>query len=482
MKAIFYFLSLSVFISACQFHRVSGAVNQKRPNILLIMSDDQGWFDVGFNGNKEIKTPHSDFLASQGVILDRFYSASAVCSPTRASVMTGRNPERIAVPHANMGHLDKAEITLAEVLKKEGYATGHFGKWHLGTFTTTEKDANRGGNPKERIHFTIPSEHGYDDYFSTESKVPTYNPMQQPVTFQKNESLQMGWNSRSDKSETTYFGTAYWETGNKKVTENLEGDDSKLIMDHLLHFIDKSKENRKPFFSTVWFHTPHLPVVTNQKYRSLYPNKTQYEQNYLGAITALDEQLGRLWAYLEKIGEAENTIIFYCSDNGPEEKTPGSAGVFRADKRDLYEGGVRVPAFVVWKGKLKGGKKIDAPMVTSDYFPTVLNALNLPLPANRAYDGKNIWNLINENDAKRNQPIGFILSNKHSWVTDQYKLISVDNGKTYELYDLIKDKSEQHNIISSEPDIAAKMKQELDVWLKDIRAERKKIEASWKTE
>ncbi|MCH5597504.1 sulfatase family protein [Niabella ginsengisoli] len=128
------------------------------------------------------------------------------------------------------------------------------------------------------------------------------------------------------------------------------------------------KAAKKPFFSTVWFHTPHLPVATNEAWRNLYSGMSLFEQNYFGSISAMDEQMGRLWSYLKSIGEADNTIIFYCSDNGPEEKTPGSAGKFRADKRDLYEGGVRVPAFVVWKDQLKGGRSIDAPMVTLIIF------------------------------------------------------------------------------------------------------------------
>ncbi len=137
---------------------------EENPNIILIMTDDQGWGDAGFNGNTEIKTPNLDYLASNGIIFDRFYSASAVCSPTRASLITGRNPYRMGIPTANKGHMKVEEITIAELLKDKGYATGHFGKWHLGTLTKTSKDANRGG-PGNSEHFSIPTMHGYDHFF-----------------------------------------------------------------------------------------------------------------------------------------------------------------------------------------------------------------------------------------------------------------------------------------------------------------------------
>lgn len=248
----------------------------------------------------------------------------------------------------------------------------------------------------------------------------------------------------------------------------------------MINFIQASEKEKKPFFSTIWFHTPHLPVVAGETYQRQYHGMDLFEQNYFGAITAMDDQLGRLWDYLEEIGEAANTIIFYCSDNGPEEQTPGSAGHFRADKRDLYEGGIRVPAFVVWKNKLKGGKTVDAPMVTSDYFPTILKALKIQLPKDRKYDGKSVWDLIEQKGKPRNKPIGFIYHHQQSWVTDTYKLISTDEGKTYELYHLKNDPYEKNNIIEKEPRIAQQLKKDLDAWLEEIKLEKQAIEAGWK--
>lgn len=229
-------------------------VAKENPNIILIMTDDQGWGDAGFNGNTEIKTPNLDYLASNGIIFDRFYSASAVCSPTRASLITGRNPLRMGIPSANSGHMKEEEITISELLKDEGYATGHFGKWHLGTLTKTSKDANRGG-PKNSEHFSIPTMHGYDQFFCTESKVPTYDPMIFPSQFDEGESKHFGWKAVINKNNVDLFGTSYWKGEEEKDTINLQGDDSRIIMDRVIPFIENSTKEGKSFFYNLDSHT-----------------------------------------------------------------------------------------------------------------------------------------------------------------------------------------------------------------------------------
>jgi len=149
--------------------------SQAQPlNVVLVMADDLGWYDVGFNGNDMIKTPHLDEMASKGIVFDRFYSASPVCSPTRASMLIGRHPHLQGVFHANVGHLKEKEITIAEMLKEQGYATRLFGKWHLGTLTTMTHDANC-GQPGNDEHYSIPTMRGFDKYFCTESKAPTFD-------------------------------------------------------------------------------------------------------------------------------------------------------------------------------------------------------------------------------------------------------------------------------------------------------------------
>ncbi len=440
----------------------------QKPNVILIMTDDLGWGDVGFNGNPDLKTPHLDKLAKKGVVLNRFYAASAVCSPTRASVITGRNPYRMGIHTANHGHMKKEEITLPEILQKGGYMTGHFGKWHLGTLTTKQIDANRGGRPENTVHFTIPSEHGYDVFFCTESKVPTYDPMIKPTEFEEDESLRFGWSAVGDR-EVESYGTYYWEGTEEKVSENLNGDNSRVITDRVLSFIHEASIEEKPFFTTVWYHTPHLPVVADHKWRKKYRNYGLQEQLYYGTISALDMQIGRLWKFLRKRKLAKNTIIWFCSDNGPERETPGSAGSYRERKRSLHEGGVRVPAFVLWKDQLKGGRETSLPMVTSDYVPTVLEMVGLEYPElNRPLDGIDLWNSLLQRKEVREKSIGFLFREKMSWVNDRYKLISKDAGVTFELYDLIDDPREKKNCIEERSLIASQMEKEFLRWRESV--------------
>ena len=175
--------------------RISESAVAEAPNIVLVMCDDLGWGDVGFNGNEIIRTPHLDEMAAHGMKFNRFYAASAVCSPTRGSVVTGRHPYRYGIQTANKGHMLPRELTLAELLKEQGYATGHFGKWHLGTLTKTVRESNRGG-PKGVKDFSPPWVNGFDACFSTEAKVPTYDPMLKPSS----KASGKGWDYIDNKS------------------------------------------------------------------------------------------------------------------------------------------------------------------------------------------------------------------------------------------------------------------------------------------
>lgn len=464
MKNIFFLLVVSFSFQSCR-QSVSQESGVPNPNIILIMTDDLGWGDTGFNGNTRVNTASLDALAARGVVLERFYSASAVCSPTRASCLTGRNPFRIGIPTANAGHMKKEEITLPELLKDAGYTSAHFGKWHLGTLTTKIKDANR-GRPGDSAHYSPPSMHGYDEYFVTESKTPTFDPMIKPQSFDtlKGENLRYGWAAITDDEPRETYGTYYWEGSEQSVSEGLEGDDSEIIVDRAIPFIEKAVKNQQAFFTAIWFHTPHLPVVADQVHRDAYADLTHREQIYYGTITNMDEQVGRLWTKLEELGVAENTMLWFCSDNGPERQTPGSAGPFRERKRSLYEGGVRVPAFLLYPAKIKGGQKSAVPFVTSDYLPTILDFLNLPYPDERPLDGRSMKDILLEEKTTRDHPIGFLYRQKASWVTDPYKLISTDDRQTFELYDLLADPEEKNNIAAQNPDRVREMKTALLEW------------------
>lgn len=440
-----------------------------RPNVILVMCDDLGYGDPqSFNSDSPILTPHIDAMVGDGLKFTRFYAAAPVCSPTRGSCLTGRHPYRYGIYGANKGHMKDQEITLPELLREQGYTTGHFGKWHLGTLTTTVKDANRGG-PRGKEHFSPPSRHGYDFSFVTESKVPTFDPMIKPRGAKDGGN----WDAMTDKSNAVAYGTRYWDNNGDEVTENLEGDDSRIIMDRAIPFIEQAAANQKPFFAAIWFHAPHLPCVAGPNHLRHYTDQDVAHRNYYGCVTALDEQLGRLRAKLNQLDLADNTMLWFCSDNGPEgkgAKSPGSAGHFRGRKRSLYEGGVRVPSILVWSGHTSPGTSTDFPAATSDYLPTVLDVLQLPYPDERPIDGVSLIAAIENSGTKRTKGIGFQSRDQIAWHREQYKLISSDRGKTWELYDLASDPSETRDLADSEPNRVAAMTAEVTAWQRSCKA------------
>ena len=433
-----------------------------RPNIILMMTDDLGWGDVRcFNPDSPIKTPQLDAMAAAGMQFNRFYASSPVCSPTRGSCLTGRHPFRYGIYFANTGHMKSEELTLAELLQTQGYRTGHFGKWHLGTLTTEMRDANRGrpGNTKD---FRPPWQHGFETCFSTESKVPTWDPMLQPASGADHK----GWNFIEDKSQAVPFGTHYWNEKGEVVRDNLEGDDSRVIMDRVVPFVEKAAKDGKPFFAVVWFHTPHLPVVAGPEYAAMYSQYDDYKKNYYGCVTAMDEQVGRLRAALKEAGVSDNTMLWFGSDNGAVSPghAPGSCGPFRDGKRSLYEGGVRVSGLLEWPVRVTADAKTEFPAVTSDYLPTILDALNIEYVGERPLDGISLLPVLTGEKTEREKPIGFESQKQLAWNTQQYKLYSKDAGKTWELYDLLNDPSEKNNIAAAHPEKVAEMSKQLSAW------------------
>jgi len=350
----------------------------------------------------------------------------------------------------------KQEITLAEALKTQRYVTGHFGKWHLGTLTTTEKDSNRGG-PKGAKHYSPPWDNGFDVCFSTEAKVPTWDPMKKPGT-------------------DTPYGTSYWGQDGTKQIKNLDGDDSQVIMDRVIPFVRKAVDEGKPFFAVVWFHTPHLPVIAGPEYKKMYSQYSEDEQHYYGCVTAMDEQIGRLRNELRKLGIADSTMLWFCSDNGPEGKDGrrrrfrGSAGPFRGRKRSLLEGGVRVPALLEWPARVKSGQVTDVPCCTSDYYPTVLNVLGLKMRGQpEPIDGVSLLPLIEGKMTKRPVPIGFESRNQISLTDNRYKIYSKDGGQSYVLFDLIEDPGETSDLATEKPKILHSMRAKLEQWRKSCK-------------
>ncbi len=437
------------------------ATAQERPNIILIMCDDLGWGDLSFNNPKsKIQTPHLDEMAKNSLRFSRFYAAAPVCSPTRGSCLTGRHPLRYGITGANKGHLKQSETTITKLAKSRGYATGHFGKWHLGTLTKKIKDSNRGG-PKSPQHFAPPWERDFDVCFSTEAKVPTFDPLLKPK-----QAPRTAWDSiEPDKrNESEVYGTRYWNEKGESVEDDLFGDDSKLIMDRAVKFIGQCAEDKKKFFTVIWFHSPHLPVVAGPRHRKPYESMNVHQRNYFGCITALDEQIGRLRKLLRDKKISEDTIIFFCSDNGPEgnQSAPGLTGGFRGRKRSLYEGGVRVPALIEWPAKIKAGSSTDFPAVTSDYLPTVAQILDVDV-SKVHLDGESLAGVWAKGQKERKWPIGFKFGAQKSWVANQFKIYKSKN-RDWELYDLIQDPKESQNLAEKEPQTLKKMKSEFEKW------------------
>ena len=433
------------------------AVADPRPNIILAMADDMGWGDPGYNSRRVtfangtphpdqgwIHTPTMDAMAASGLRFDRFYAASAVCSPTRASALTGRNPFRVGVPYANSGRLGFGETPLPEVLAAHGYRCGHFGKWHLGTLTTLRTDANR-AKAGDTSAYSAPWHHGYDFCFATESKVPTFHPYRKPTN---------GLALPTSFTDANFYGTRYWRmpaTWNQTSGEGMavpvndinnaaDGDDSRLLARQVIPYIRNAVADDKPFFVVLWFHTPHKPMVDPAGIAGL-DSSTALKKS----IEDMDSALGMIRDELAALGIRGNTMFWMTSDNGPEDgaNSPNetnttrslSSGRFRDRKRSLHEGGVRVPGILEWPDRIPAGRVTNFPAVTSDYYPTILDILGLSVPHQKPLDGISLRPLIDGTTTTRTSPIGFKIESRKSWVGHQYKLI--DNGSGWQLFDMI---------------------------------------------
>ncbi len=450
----------------------------ERPNVILIMTDDQGWGDTGYNGHPHLKTPHLDKMSREGVRFDRFYSAAAMCSPTRGSVYTGRNPYRFGITFAMKGRLEETEIPITSVVKKAGYTTGHFGKWHLGTLSRKKGDQSRWGAFEEDPvrYYCPPWERDVDESFVTESKVPTWDPLLHPGPII--ESPTDGASVAGLKGSS--YGNDYFVGEGQIETENMEGDDSRIIMDRAIPFIQTAVDRDQPFFAVIWFHTPHSPVVGGDKYRAMYKEHPEATQHYYACVTAMDEQVGRLRSTLSELGVANKTMVWFCSDNGPARQgSPrhvGSPGPLSGYKLSIQEGGIRVPGLLVWPDQIKQPMTVSEPCVTTDYFPTILSSLGIDLPNDRIYDGINLWPLISGQSKERTKPIGFL--NKEAaeavWMESRYKLISTPDGDR--LFDIVNDPAEKADLSAGLPTIAERMKHELNEWKTDVLAEMSAIQ------
>ncbi len=437
---------------------------QGKPNVIFLMADDLGFGDVGFNGNKHIKTPNLDKMASQGTVLDRFYAAAPLCSPTRGSCLTGRHPFRFGVLAAHTEGLRPGEITLPEIFKDNDYATGFFGKWHVGWLRPEAEWDTRG-------KYSPPWHHGFDVSFGTKSAVPTWDPTMTPE----------GWNNWGCHEGEPWCNSQYVRNG-ELVKENLSGDDSRIIMDRAIPFIKKAVQEDKPFFTCIWFHTPHEPVVAGPKYRAKYARLSDEKQHFYGCITAMDDQIGRLKNTLRELSIEENTILWFTSDNGPAGRNVktgvASAGPYRGTKHTVYEGGLRVPTVIEWPSVIKN-KRTDYMCGTVDLLPTLCALAKIdPKINDRPMDGINIEKAIFKDVKRRPTPMGFGWMRLYkdtkamAWTDNRYKLIVRPLQNEIELYDLLQDPAESNNLAMEKQDIVKKMHQQLTQWEKSCQLSR----------
>ena len=483
VKGIIAFLQLAL-ISCDQRNPSISDTGEQLPNIILVMADDLGYGDVACYGNPVVKTPHLDAMARDGIRFNRFYSGAPVCSPTRGSCLTGRHPYRYGIRWAGRHPLPDDEITLAEALKSKGYASGHFGKWHLGGLSRTVIQSEFPDGPSP---YSPPWENGFDVTFSTESMVPTYNPYYHVGgSFGTDDyrHVQTEPVDNGQRTGGTVWKERYWTGPGEVVDQWLDGDDSKIIMDRALEFIQNCGREKSPFLAVIWFHTPHTPVVAGNEHRNLYPGLSIPEQHWFGSITAMDEQIGRLRSHLRSTGMAENTILWFCSDNGPSYiHGYNSAGPLRGKKSELYEGGIRVPAILEWPARFPEPRIVDIPASTSDFYPTIMAITNTEMEHQPSLDGENILPIL-EGTEKKRSPIGFLsplpsplrkqetqADEQFALIGQQYKIISMDDGNSFQLFDLIADAGESTDLAMEHADVLNDMKDDLLAWVKSCKAQ-----------
>lgn len=409
---------------------VSSILAGEKPNILFILTDDLGYHDLGSNGSDLYRTPNLDRLAQQGTRFTQGYTAAHVCSPTRASIMTGKYPARLRltdwlngsvkpyaklqIPDWNKGLPDE-EVTLAELLKPQGYVTGWFGKWHLG---------------KNAIS------HGFD------------------------------------------AGKEEWELNRKKDQEDPKGVFT--VTRDALSFIDEQKGKGHPFFVAVSHYSPHGPVRFEEnlanEYQALIDQKQSRQTNagYAAMIEALDTSIGQLLDGLEQRGLSENTLIIFFSDNGGELNFTNNAPL-RGGKGMLYEGGIRVPLIARWPGTIPSGKTNEAVISSVDFFPTFAALTGATLPEN--IDGINVLETLKENAETGRDTLYWHYPHYHAEKPagairkGDWKLIEwFETGET-ELFHLAKDPNEQRNLAKEEPQKNAELLADLHQWRKRIQAQ-----------
>lgn len=432
-------LSALSFLS-CNNNGKQSTVTSKDPNFIIIMADDLGYGDISSYGNSYINTPHIDRLAAEGIKFLDFHSNGAVCSPTRAALMTGKYQQRTgiggvitAANHRDVG-LATDEITIADELKKYDYNCGIFGKWHL----------------------------GYD---------PDYSPVLQGFDqFRGFVSGNVDYHAHIDQE-----GNFDW--WNNLELQEEQGYTTDLITQYGVDFIESYHPDKtgKPFFLYLPHEAPHYPFQgrTDKALRTIGAkgSNTVHTDSipdiYKEMVEVLDEGVGRIMQTLRETGLDKNTIVIFCSDNGASKN--GSNGILRGMKGDLYEGGHRVPAIAWYPSKFKAGRVSDQPIMTMDLLPTFLDFIGRR-PSGNQIDGISIKDHLVSNAVLPARDLYWSFKNKNAIRHENWKLVSINfEGKeTIELFDLSKDIPEKNNLATDNPELVAQLQRKLDNWHREV--------------
>ena len=436
---------------------------ESKPNILLVVSDDLGWRDLSCFGNTLVQTPNIDALARQGIMLTQYYAASAVCTPTRASMLTGKYPLRFNIRKhfADRGEFLPLSYTIPKLLKTAGYQTAHVGKWHLGGLR--EKDF------PSRDSVPGPHEHGFDHYLTQLE--------QQPIRWEmgrKRVLYREGGKCLARDDATVGPDDPYY---NMYLTD--------IFGDETIRLIKEFHKRSKPFFINLWWLAPHTPYepAPEPHWSQTAADSITYDQHCFRSMVArMDYQFGRILQTLEETGIADNTLIIFVSDNGGAYES--NIGGLKGGKTDLHEGGIRVPFVARYPGHIKPGTVSSKLCHSADLLPTIFAAAGVSLPADDHFDGFNIlpflsdetkypdhgtmfWQIDLYRHLQRHypkpKPYATEIVRKGRW-----KMLAF-HGKPVELFDVEKDIYEEHNLLNAKPDIIKSLQAELEAWLAEPR-------------
>ena len=404
--------------------------NGRKPNVVLIVSDDQGYADASYHHHpKEVRTPNIDRLAREGVQLTDGYASAWVCAPTRAGLITGRYQQRFGFytgGDSSVG-LPRGEVTLADVLKRAGYATGVFGKWHLGT--------------EPECH---PLKRGFDEFYGFLGRgAHDYFNLERDPQKLLNAIY---------RNDTIIDDTGY-------LTDNLARE--------AVAFIERHRPG--PFFLYLPFNAVHWPLQAPAEDVRLFDTGDRNRDVYLAMLRRMDLAIGRVLQTLEQTGVDENTLLFFFSDNGGARKNFANNAPLRDYKQSVYEGGIRVPFIVRWPGRLPRGAVCREPVICLDIMPTICAAVGVALPAGRVYDGKNLLPVL-RGEAK--QPLHEALywdgaSTQWGVRMGKWKLLNNRQG-ALELYDLHADLGEKTNLAGQHPEIVKRLQQTYMKWKSEM--------------